>query len=58
MSKIDYRDSTANFVNSYTGKLATIEEKLEHVLHVDNLPELSFNHTNSSLMYDLIERAE
>ena len=43
-----------------TVKGGTIDpgEYFEDVLHVDNLPTLSFNHTNSSLMYDLIERAE
>ena len=55
--KVEY-DNGSEEVQTVRGKIIDPEEKLEHVLHVDNLPELSFNHTNSSLMYDLIERAE
>jgi uncharacterized protein len=55
--KIEY-DNDSDEVQTVRGKNIDPGEKLEYVLHVDNLPFLSFNHANSSLMYDLIERAE
>ena len=55
--KIEY-DNGSEEVQTVRGKNIDPGENFEHVLHVDNLPELSFNHTNISLMYDLIERAE